>query len=83
VQGPVLNVFNKRHSGKRIKVEWGISGLKMKWPILKSTLTMRRRSFTVIFEACCKMTNFIYRRRRRMTMFDSGNANDGAWDSDA
>jgi DDE superfamily endonuclease len=83
VQGPVLNAFNKRHSGKRIKFEWGIGGLKMKWPILKSTFTMRRRKFAVIFEACCKITNFIHRQRRRMTMVDSGIANGGAWDLDA
>jgi hypothetical protein len=72
-----------RDSGERIKVEWGIGGLKMKWLILKSTFTMRRRTFAVVFEACCKMTNFIHRKRCRMTMVDSGNATGGAWDSDA
>jgi hypothetical protein len=27
----IMNVYNKMHDGYRVKVEWGIRGLKRKW----------------------------------------------------
>jgi hypothetical protein len=27
----LMNVYNKMHDGYRVKVEWGIRGLKRKW----------------------------------------------------
>jgi hypothetical protein len=80
--GAALKAFNIKHSGKRIKVEWGIGGIKMKWPILKSVFPMRRKKFAVIFETCCKLTNFLHRRRNNWEMEVIGDANGGAWDSD-
>ena len=39
IADPALNayIYNKKHAGRRIKVEWEIGGLKMKWRILNGT----------------------------------------------
>ena len=82
IVGPVLDAFNKRHAGKRIQVEWGIGGLKMKWRILRSTFKMRRPKFEVIMRCCCILTNFQHRRRMNLQMIDLGQVEGGAWEGD-
>lgn len=82
IQGDVLNAYNKRHAGKRVKVEWGIGGVKMKWGILHNTFNLRRHKFAVIFEACCKLVNFIHRHRRDYGIVADDNARGGAWGDD-
>ena len=80
IVGPVLNAFNKRHAGKRIQVEWGIGGLKMKWRILQSTFPMRRPKFQVIMRCCCVLTNFQHRRRMNLQMQELGIVEGGDWE---
>ena len=57
--GLALRAYNKVHAGKRIKVEWGIGGLKMRWRILNGTLTNRRQKFATTMRACVIVTNFL------------------------
>lgn len=68
VGNPVLDAFNARHAGRRVKVEWGIGGLKNKWRVFLGTFPLRRDCFKVAFEAAAVMTNFIHRRRMRVEM---------------
>ena len=82
VVGPALDAYNKRHAGKRIAVEWGIGGLKMKWKILRGTFSMRRWKFSNVFRCCCILTNFIHRRRKNYGIDDLGDVPGGAWDGD-
>ena len=67
------------HAGRRIKVEWGIGGLKMKWRILNGVFRARRVKYAVIMKACCILTNLLHRRRMDLNMEDLGNARGGAW----
>ena len=53
VVGPALDAYNKVHAGKRIKVEWGVGGLKAKWRILSGTWTNRRQKFANDNEGLC------------------------------
>ena len=66
IVGPALEAYNKCHAGKRIQVEWGIGGLKMKWKILNGTFPMRRAKFSTVIRACAILTNFQHRRRKNM-----------------
>ena len=82
VVGPALQAYNKVHAGKRIKVEWGIGGLKMRWRILNGTWTNRRHKFSTTMRACAILTNFLHRRRMNMNIEDAGVAVGGAWDEE-
>ena len=78
IAGPALNAYNKKHAGRRIKVEWGIGGITMKWRILNRTFRARRVKFGIVVKACCILTNFLHRRRMNFRMEDLGNARGGA-----
>jgi hypothetical protein len=80
--GPALVAYNEKHAGRRINVEWGIGGLKMKWRILNGTFPFQRVKFAVVMKACCILTNFLHRRRMNLDMNDLGNARGGAWDDE-
>lgn len=79
VGGPAMNAYNRIHVGRRIQVEWGIGGLKMKWRVLQNRFKVRRVKFFIIFQACCILTNFIHRRRKNMAIVEVGEAHGGAW----
>lgn len=80
--GSAIRAYNLVQSGKRIKVEWGIGGLKMKWRVLQGCFRRRRKLFGVIFRTCCILTNFLHRRRKDMSIIIDGDANGGAWGDD-
>ena len=82
VVGPALEAYNKRHAGKRIAVEWGIGGLKMKWKILRGSFPMRRWKFSCVVHCCSILTNFIHRHRNELGLNDLGDVQGGAWDGD-
>lgn len=69
---PVVRAFNKRHAAVRVQVEWGIGGLKNRWRRFLHTCPSRRDIFGVVFEACCRLTNFIHRSRMDFSMADLG-----------
>ena len=50
------------HAGYRIKVEWGIGGLKQKWRRLMKRFDNRRPRFRHFFDVAAKLTNFLHRR---------------------
>ena len=60
------------HAGRRIKVEWGIGGLKRKFKRFSKTFDNRRPRFKHLFITGCILTNFIHRRRMDMRMSDMG-----------
>jgi hypothetical protein len=79
VVGPALQAYNKVHAGKRIKVEWRIGGLKMRWRILNGTWTNRRQKFATTMRACAILTNFLHRCRMNMAIEEADIAVCGAW----
>ena len=72
VHEDVVDAFNKLHSGRRIKVEWGIGGLKRKFRRFLKTFDNKRPRFKHLFITGCILTNFLHRRRWDMTMTDMG-----------
>ena len=70
----VIDAFNCRHAGRRVKVEWGIGGIKNKWRIFLGTFPLRRNCFKIAFEAAAVMTNFIHKRRMRLDLINLGDA---------
>ena len=62
----VIDAFNSRHAGIRVRVEWGIGGLKRKWKRLMKRFDSTKPKFCVLFKSACLLTNFIHRRRLNM-----------------
>ena len=69
---PVIRAFNKRHAAIRVQVEWGIGGLKKRFKRFLGTCPTRRDLFAPVFEACCRMTNFIHRSRLDFSIVEVG-----------
>ena len=63
VDQAVFDAFNRRHAGERVRVEWGIGGIKNKWRRFLKTFPNRRWTFELSFKAAALLTNFIHRRR--------------------
>jgi hypothetical protein len=57
----VIITFNRRHSHRRIKIEWGIGGVKNRWRRFLDVCPSSRWNFKAVFVACCRLTNFIHR----------------------
>lgn len=51
---PFLNAFNKMHFSKRIKLDWGIGDLKLKFPLCSGKFKLENWKFVFIFESCAK-----------------------------
>ena len=81
--GEAIRAYNQMQSGKRVKVEWGIGGVKMHWRCLQGRFRRSRRLFSLVFRTCCILTNFLHRRRRNMSMEVVGEAMGGAWGDEA
>lgn len=71
----VINAFNKKHAGLRIRVEWGIGGVKRKWKRLMKRFDSTKPKFSILFRSACLLTNFLHRRRMDMT---AAEVDDGA-----
>lgn len=63
----VINAFNAMHAGYRVRVEWGIGGLKNKWKIFMKTFESSRDIFPHLFRSAAILSNFFQRRRLDMT----------------
>ena len=61
-----VDAYNKMHAGYRIKVEWGIGGLKGKWKRMLKTFDCTKQKFPHLFRAAALLTNFLHRRRQNM-----------------
>ena len=48
--GAAIDAFNKSHANKRVKVEWGIGGMKMKFHVLQSCFPWQRCKFPLYSE---------------------------------
>ena len=75
----VIDAFNASHGGYRVKVEWGIGGMKRKWKKLMKKFEATRGKFPELFRACAILTNFLQRRRCDMTAAREPNDEQG-WD---
>jgi hypothetical protein len=75
-QTPIIEAFNRRHCNKRVKVDWGIGGVKNKWRRFLDVCPSRRRNFEPVFVACCRLTNFIHDARQDFRILDEGPATD-------
>lgn len=69
---PVIEAFNKHHAGVRIKVEWGIGGLKNRYRKFLGTTPNRPNKFKIMFEAAAILTNFVHRRRKDFSIAEEG-----------
>jgi len=80
----VIDAFNSMHAGRRVRVEWGIGGLKRKWKRLMKQFDSTKPKFALIFRSACLLTNFIHRRRQNMKIvLDADDDNEGGgWDGD-
>jgi hypothetical protein len=63
----VTDAFNAMHAGYRVRVEWGIGGLKRKWKICMQTFESSRDRFPYLFRSEAILTNFLQRRRLDMS----------------
>jgi hypothetical protein len=83
-----VRAFNKMHVGYRVRVEWGIGGLKRKWRRLSKVFECTRVKFSILFHSAALLTNFLHRRRLDYSVEILGDPNrlviDGAgtWEDD-
>lgn len=62
----LAHTFNKMHAGYRVRVEWGIGGLKMKWRRLQKRFDLVKPKFVITFRVIALLTNFFHRCRHDM-----------------
>ncbi len=55
----VIRAYNKMH---RMRVEWGIGGLKRKWRWLMKRFDSTKPKYTILFRIEAILTNFMHRR---------------------
>jgi hypothetical protein len=60
---PIVRAFNKMHVGYKVRMEWGIGGLKMKWRRLSKVFECTRVKFSILFCFATLLANFLHRRR--------------------
>lgn len=76
-----IDAFNAVHAGLRVKVEWGIGGMKRKWRKLMKKFDSTLQKFPHFFRACAISTNFLQRRRLDMRAYvEAGDLGDPSWD---
>jgi hypothetical protein len=82
----LVKEFNKMHAGYRVRVEWGISGLKQKWRRFTKRYDSTRIKYDNFFMGACVMTNFLHRRRMDWSEEVIGeqqdDEDDHGWDGD-
>lgn len=81
-----LTAYNKMHAGYRVKVEWGIGGLKRKFRRLMKRFDATKPKYNHLFRVAAILTNFIHRRRMDFTHVVVGEQLDPAqphgWEGD-
>jgi DDE superfamily endonuclease len=69
----VAEAFNRMRAAERVKVEWGIGGLKIRFRRLLTKCPSSRASFSPVFTACCILTNYIHRNRMDFSISSAEN----------
>ncbi|KAL2622058.1 hypothetical protein R1flu_002263 [Riccia fluitans] len=64
--------WNDENGTRRIRVEWGIGGLKVKFKRFLKTFDNRKSRFNHMFRTGCILTNFIQRKRGLVEYEDLG-----------
>ncbi len=57
----VINAYNKMHVGYRVKVEWGIRGLKWKWKQFMKHFNSTKSKYYHLFRVATIFTNFLHK----------------------
>lgn len=60
----LARTFNRMHADYRVRVEWGIRGLKMKWRRLQKRFDLVKPKFSIMFMVDALMTNFLHQWKR-------------------
>jgi DDE superfamily endonuclease len=61
-----IRAFDIMHTGRRIKVEWGIGGLKSKFRRFQKPFDNTKMRFNHVFKTALILTKFLHRRRLNM-----------------
>lgn len=62
----LVKIFNKMQCKYKVKVKWGIGGLKMKWRRLMKRFNLHKAKFAITFTDVALLTNFIEKRQTCM-----------------
>jgi len=62
----------KMHVGYRVRLEWGISGLKRKWRWLMKRFDSTKPKYIVLLKATTILTNFLHKRQMDFTFEVTG-----------
>jgi hypothetical protein len=63
----VINVYNKMHVGYRVKVEWGIGGLKWKWRQLMKHFNSTKSKHYHLFHVGAILKHFLHKYQMDFT----------------
>jgi hypothetical protein len=68
VNQDAIRTYNKMHVGYKVRMEWGIGGLKRKWRRLMKRFDSTKPKYTILFRASTTtLINFLHRRQMDFT----------------
>lgn len=67
----LVKTFNQMHVGYRVRVEWGIGGLEMKWRRLQKLFDLVKTKFAITFRVAALLKNFLHRRRNMRAIIEN------------
>lgn len=62
-EGSAIAAYNRMDAGYRVRVEWDIGGLKMKWRRLMKRFDSSNPKFPYLFRSSAILTNFLHCHR--------------------
>ena len=85
VDNDVVNTYNKMPTSFRIRVEWGIGGLKCKLKRLLKRFDSTKSKYIPLFKVVCYLTNYLHQQRLDFTIHvreRNDDEDDDGWDGD-
>jgi hypothetical protein len=62
-----MRAYNKMDASFRVKVEWGISGLKRKWRCLMKRFDSTKPKYAQLFRVVILLTDFLHKKHMDFT----------------
>ena len=73
------------HADFRVRVEWGIKGVKRKWKRLLKKFDSTKSKYIPLFKVVCYLTSYLHQRRLDFTYHIeecNDDEDDDGWDGD-
>jgi hypothetical protein len=62
-----VQTYNKMHANFKVRMEWGIGGLKRKWRWFIKKFDSTKSKYVHLFQVAIVPTNFLHKKRMDLT----------------